>query len=86
LAFIFGVLPLTVAVGAGAEMRQSLGTAVFAGMVGVTLFGLLFTPKFYVLVRAVPARATGTWRWVRARHSDDVPKATQRDVLRAPRG
>jgi HAE1 family hydrophobic/amphiphilic exporter-1 len=50
-AFIFGVLPLAVATGAGAEMRQSLGTAVFAGMLGVTLFGLLFTPTFYVLVR-----------------------------------
>jgi multidrug efflux pump subunit AcrB len=65
LAFIFGVLPLTVAVGAGAEMRQSLGTAVFAGMTGVTLFGLLFTPTFYIFVRALPARATGTWHWMR---------------------
>ena len=63
-AFIFGVLPLTVAVGAGAEMRQSLGTAVFAGMIGVTLFGLLFTPTFYVFVRALPARLTGTWHWI----------------------
>jgi multidrug efflux pump subunit AcrB len=53
LAFIFGVVPLAVATGAGAEMRQSLGTAVFAGMVGVTLFGLLFTPVFYVLARWV---------------------------------
>ena len=53
LAFILGVLPLAVAVGAGAEMRQSLGTAVFAGMLGVTLFGLVFTPVFYVLVRKV---------------------------------
>jgi HAE1 family hydrophobic/amphiphilic exporter-1 len=51
LAFIFGVVPLAVATGAGAEMRQSLGTAVFAGMLGVTLFGLLFTPVFYVLAR-----------------------------------
>ena len=51
LAFIFGVIPLAVATGAGAEMRQSLGTAVFAGMLGVTLFGLLFTPVFYVLAR-----------------------------------
>ena len=50
-AFILGVLPLVISVGAGAEMRQSLGTAVFAGMLGVTLFGLLFTPTFYVLVR-----------------------------------
>ncbi len=53
LAFILGVVPLAVAVGAGAEMRQSLGTAVFAGMLGVTLFGLLFTPVFYVLSRRV---------------------------------
>jgi multidrug efflux pump subunit AcrB len=52
-AFIFGVLPLMSASGAGAEMRQSLGTAVFAGMVGVTLFGLLFTPMFYVVVRGI---------------------------------
>ncbi|MCW3474949.1 efflux RND transporter permease subunit [Limobrevibacterium gyesilva] len=56
LAFIFGVVPLAVATGAGAEMRQSLGTAVFAGMLGVTLFGLVFTPVFYVLARW-PARA-----------------------------
>jgi hydrophobe/amphiphile efflux-1 (HAE1) family protein len=53
LAFILGVVPLAIATGAGAEMRQSLGTAVFAGMLGVTLFGLLFTPVFYVLVRWV---------------------------------
>jgi hydrophobe/amphiphile efflux-1 (HAE1) family protein len=52
-AFIFGVVPLVVATGAGAEMRQSLGTAVFAGMLGVTFFGLGFTPVFYTLVRAV---------------------------------
>jgi hydrophobe/amphiphile efflux-1 (HAE1) family protein len=51
LAFILGVVPLVLATGAGAEMRQALGTAVFFGMLGVTLFGLLFTPVFYVLVR-----------------------------------
>jgi hydrophobe/amphiphile efflux-1 (HAE1) family protein len=51
-AFILGVVPLVVATGAGAEMRQALGTAVFYGMLGVTLFGLLFTPVFYVLVRS----------------------------------
>src|SRR5246500_3314737 len=50
LAFIFGVAPLVVATGAGSEMRQSLGTAVFAGMLGVTAFGLLFTPAFYAVV------------------------------------
>src|SRR5262249_55314025 len=46
LAFIFGNLPLVFAAGAGAEMRQSLGTAVFAGMIGVTLFGVFLTPVF----------------------------------------
>jgi HAE1 family hydrophobic/amphiphilic exporter-1 len=56
LAFILGVVPLVVASGAGAEMRQSLGTAVFSGMIGVTLFGLLFTPVFYVVVRRLAQR------------------------------
>ncbi|WP_285423708.1 MULTISPECIES: efflux RND transporter permease subunit [unclassified Pseudomonas] len=51
LAFILGVAPLTVATGAGAEMRQSLGTTVFFGMLGVTCFGLLFTPAFYIFIR-----------------------------------
>ena len=51
LAFILGVAPLTVATGAGAEMRQSLGTAVLFGMLGVTCFGLLFTPAFYTVIR-----------------------------------
>jgi hydrophobe/amphiphile efflux-1 (HAE1) family protein len=51
LAFILGVAPLVVATGAGAEMRQSLGTAVFGGMLGVTCFGLIFTPAFYTLVQ-----------------------------------
>ncbi|MDO9382986.1 MAG: multidrug efflux RND transporter permease subunit [Hyphomicrobiaceae bacterium] len=53
LAFILGVVPLVFATGAGAEMRQSLGTAVFSGMIGVTLFGLIFTPVFYVLCRGL---------------------------------
>ncbi len=52
-AFILGVVPLVIASGAGAEMRQSLGTAVFSGMLGVTFFGLLFTPTFYVSTRWV---------------------------------
>jgi multidrug efflux pump len=49
-AFIFGVLPLVVSSGAGAEMRQALGTAVFFGMLGVTGFGLFLTPVFYVVI------------------------------------
>ena len=50
-AFILGVAPLVIATGAGAEARRALGTAVFAGMIGVTLFGLLLTPAFYVICR-----------------------------------
>jgi multidrug efflux pump subunit AcrB len=55
-AFILGVFPLAVATGAGSEMRQSLGTAVFFGMLGVTVFGLLFTPAFYTFIRKVGSR------------------------------
>ena len=51
LAFILGVAPLVWAIGAGAELRQTLGTAVFAGMIGVTIFGLVFTPTFYIVAR-----------------------------------
>jgi hydrophobe/amphiphile efflux-1 (HAE1) family protein len=53
LAFVLGVTPLVWAIGAGAELRQALGTAVFAGMIGVTAFGLVFTPVFYVIARWV---------------------------------
>jgi hydrophobe/amphiphile efflux-1 (HAE1) family protein len=52
-AFIFGVIPLAIAVGPGAEMRQAMGTAVVFGMFGVTIFGLVFTPVFYVVTRAL---------------------------------
>jgi HAE1 family hydrophobic/amphiphilic exporter-1 len=55
-AFILGVVPLVIASGAGAEMRQALGTSVFFGMLGVTLFGLLFTPVFYVATRWIEDR------------------------------
>ena len=54
-AFIFGVAPLVWAIGAGAELRQTLGTAVFSGMIGVTAFGLIFTPAFYVICRWIAA-------------------------------
>ncbi len=50
-AFIFGVLPLVISSGSGSEMRQAVGVAVFFGMIGVTLFGLIFTPIFYMVVR-----------------------------------
>lgn len=61
-AFILGVVPLVIASGAGAEMRIAMGTAVFAGMIGVTFFGLLFTPVFYVVVRRLAI-------WLGGRHS-----------------
>jgi hydrophobe/amphiphile efflux-1 (HAE1) family protein len=67
LAFIFGVMPLVWAVGAGAELRQTLGTAVFSGMIGVTLFGLVFTPVFYVVTR---------WSRTPASRHAPVPRAT----------
>jgi HAE1 family hydrophobic/amphiphilic exporter-1 len=55
-AFIFGVIPLAFASGAGSEMRIALGTAVLFGMIGVTAFGLIFTPVFYVVFRALSER------------------------------
>src|SRR6185437_9165044 len=55
-AFIMGVVPLMLASGAGAEIRHALGTVVFSGMLGVTVFGLLLTPVFYVLIRRGTAR------------------------------
>jgi hydrophobe/amphiphile efflux-1 (HAE1) family protein len=57
LAFTLGVVPLYLAVGAGAEMRIALGTAVFWGMIGVTLFGLIFTPVFYVVIRRLTGKS-----------------------------
>ncbi|HEY1795079.1 MAG TPA: multidrug efflux RND transporter permease subunit [Stellaceae bacterium] len=73
LAFLLGVAPLAVATGAGAEMRQSLGTAVFAGMLGVTAFGLIFTPTFYTVVQRFGfARA--------ARRRRDVSRRAQRQA------
>jgi hydrophobe/amphiphile efflux-1 (HAE1) family protein len=55
-SFIFGVSPMVWAIGAGAELRQTLGTAVFSGMIGVTAFGLIFTPAFYVVARRFAGR------------------------------
>jgi hydrophobe/amphiphile efflux-1 (HAE1) family protein len=72
-AFIFGVIPLAIATGPGAEMRQALGTAVSFGMVGVTFFGLIFTPIFYVLCRGIAERAS---RWRRRRDPEPEPALT----------
>lgn len=57
-AFIMGVVPLVISTGAGAEMRHAMGIAVFSGMLGVTFFGLVFTPLFYVIIRKLAVRCT----------------------------
>jgi multidrug efflux pump subunit AcrB len=69
-AFILGSVPLLLATGAGAELRQALGTAVFFGMAGVTAFGLIFTPTFYVVCRGLGDRIA---RWRGGRQPALVP-------------
>src|SRR5262250_2112298 len=81
MAFVMGVVPLALATGAGAEVRHALGVTVFAGMLGVTAFGLLLTPVFYVLVRRVTARL-GAARAMTAQPPADAPLAP----LAAPEG
>ena len=83
LAFILGVVPLMLALGAGAEMRQSLGTAVFSGMVGVTLFGLIFTPAFYVMCRGLATIGQPLQRPVGPGEAPD-PGSTPTDATDAP--
>ncbi|QDZ08637.1 multidrug efflux RND transporter permease subunit [Sphingomonas panacisoli] len=75
-AFILGTVPLLIASGAGAELRQALGTAVFFGMIGVTAFGLLFTPTFYVVCRALGDRLARL-RGSRSAASGSFPGALQ---------
>lgn len=71
LAFILGVVPLVIATGPGAEMRQALGTAVFFGMIGATIFGLFLTPVFYVAIRSLVL-------WIRGGRKDDKPMPATR--------
>ncbi len=71
-AFILGVVPLAFATGAGAELRRALGVAVFFGMIGVTVFGLIFTPVFYVVTRKLSARLPQPPTAARRRESDEV--------------
>jgi HAE1 family hydrophobic/amphiphilic exporter-1 len=73
LAFTLGVVPLYMATGAGAEMRIALGTGVFWGMIGVTLFGLIFTPVFYVVIRGFSERR----RHSRAPAHGDAPSPAE---------
>jgi multidrug efflux pump len=83
LAFIMGVFPLAAATGAGSEMRRAMGVAVFSGMLGVTLFGLAFTPVFYWTVRRLTG-ARGDWgrarKARRAIPADPVPAASNSKV------
>ena len=70
IAFILGTLPLVIATGPGAEMRQALGIAVFFGMIGVTVFGLLFTPSFYIISRMLGDRVR---KWTQRTPRADAP-------------
>ena len=72
LAFIFGVLPLVIGKGAGAEMRQTLGMAVFSGMLGVTLFGIFLTPVFFYVIQALTDRF-----WPAKVHVDETVLITE---------
>ncbi|WP_420241463.1 efflux RND transporter permease subunit [Roseiterribacter gracilis] len=79
LAFIMGVLPLVTSVGAGAEMRQAMGIAVFSGMIGVTAFGLFLTPVFYVLLR----RMTGNAKLTQHGEVHDFDEPANSDLVHA---
>ena len=78
MAFIMGVLPLVTSTGAGAEMRHAMGVAVFAGMIGVTMFGIFLTPVFYVLLRAVSGNKP-LKRHDESRRTSDEEEASTRD-------
>jgi len=69
-SFILGVVPLMFATGAGAEMRRALGTTVFSGMLGVTLFGLILTPVFYVLCRKLGSVVTARFSQAQTKSAD----------------
>ena len=82
-AFILGVVPLMISAGAGAEMRQTLGTAVFSGMLGVTLFGIFLTPVFYYVIQWVSDRrriAAGAERPSRGSRRAARPMARPEDI------
>jgi multidrug efflux pump len=74
-AFILGVVPLVIAEGAGAEMRRTLGTAVFAGMLGVTLFGIFLTPVFFYVIQ-----------WLIDRRRAAAPPAPREPSVNGPHG
>jgi multidrug efflux pump subunit AcrB len=75
VAFIMGVVPLVIATGAGFEIRRAMGVAVFAGMLGVTTFGLFLTPVFYTVVGRLAGRVSS--RRVRAAAGSSLPAAAE---------
>jgi multidrug efflux pump len=85
-AFIFGVIPLIIATGAGAEMRQALGTVVFFGMIGVTFFGVFLTPVFYTVIRWLTAERLLRKETIAERRSPLETKTDLRAVSRKYRG
>ena len=80
LAFIMGVVPLVLSKGAGAEMRRAMGVAVFSGMVGVTIFGLILTPVFFVVIRGFVDRKKDA----STRNGTGTPDVTRSAALEAP--
>src|SRR3546814_10723063 len=70
-AFILGVVPMALATGPGAEMRQALGVTVFSGMLGVTFFGLFLTPVFYVTIRSITRRLRPLRRAAEVQRSEE---------------
>jgi hydrophobe/amphiphile efflux-1 (HAE1) family protein len=84
IAFILGVLPLIIANGAGSEMRKALGVAVFFGMIGVTFFGLIFTPSFYVINRLMADWITARVKRFRARLGGPPSALSQETKPTAP--
>ena len=74
-AFILGVVPLVLSEGAGAEMRRTLGTAVFSGMLGVTLFGIFLTPVFFYVIQ-----------WLGGRRGANASRPTRNLATAATRG
>ncbi|HZZ27541.1 MAG TPA: multidrug efflux RND transporter permease subunit [Pirellulales bacterium] len=76
-AFILGVVPLVLSVGAGAEMRRTLGTAVFGGMLGVTLFGIFLTPVFFYVIEGINDLTRRIRRWYDTDQEDSEPREPQ---------
>ena len=83
-AFILGVVPLVIATGAGAEMRRALGTAVFFGMLGVTFFGLILTPVFYVVIRKLTDRLKPEKQPLRNGHRSPPPMKRIKHLRQIP--